>query len=128
MRTQRVLHGEGKVSLAYWERVSNSQANTSPYSAGIAWVAGQPAPLVEAKIPLIDQGFSHGDSTYDVISLWNGKIFRLDDHISRLEESCSRIRLQLPLTKRDLIQTLDDMARLSLLQGAHVQIVVTRGT
>ncbi|TWU73904.1 hypothetical protein ED733_003572 [Metarhizium rileyi] len=112
---------------AYRERLSRLRDNSNPYSAGIAWVAGEIVPLLEAKIPLIDQGFMHSDLTYDVVSVWDGRFFRLDDHIDRLEASCSRIRLRIPLEKNKLEGVLVDMARQSRIPDACVQIVVTRG-
>ncbi|PMD21217.1 D-aminoacid aminotransferase-like PLP-dependent enzyme [Hyaloscypha hepaticicola] len=98
-----------------------------PFADGVAWVAGELVPLHEAKIPLIDQGFLHSDSTYDVPSVWDGLFFRLDDHLERLSLSCTEIRLHLPLPKEGIKKILLDMVSKSGIKDAFVELIVTRG-
>jgi len=53
-------------------------------------------PLSEAKISVLDRGFLFGDGIYEVIPAYQGKLFHLDDHFLRLENSLAGIRLQNP--------------------------------
>ena len=85
-----------KIFAAYHERQKLLAANTHPFAKGVAWVEGELTPLHEARIPILDQGFMHSDLTYDVPSVWDGRFFRLDDHITRLEASCTKLRMKLP--------------------------------
>lgn len=115
------------VFAAYRERRAALEASNNPFADGVAWIAGELSPLAEARIPIIDQGFLHGDMCYDVPSVWDGKFFRLDEHISRLEQSCGKIRLQLPLSKPKLKTIVFDMVAKSGMRDAYVELIVTRG-
>src|SRR5690348_10264585 len=98
-----------KVFTAYQQRQAVLEKSTNPFAKGIAWVEGQLVPLSEARIPLLDQGFMHSDLTYDVPSVWDSRFFRLDDHLSRLEASCTKLRLRLPLPREEVKKILVDM-------------------
>lgn len=84
-------------------------------------------PLAEVRIPLLDQGFMYSDLTYDVPSVWDGRFFRLDDHITRLEASYDKLRLKLPLPREEVKKILVDMVVQSGIRDAFVEISVTRG-
>ncbi|KAJ5454488.1 D-aminoacid aminotransferase-like PLP-dependent enzyme [Penicillium daleae] len=116
-----------KFIAAYDARQAVLAVSTNPFAKGIAWVDGELVPLHEAHIPLLDQGFMHSDLTYDVPSVWDGRFFRLDDHITRLEASCVKLRLKLPLPREEVKQTLIDMVAKSGIRDAFVEIIVTRG-
>ncbi|KAJ5378196.1 aminotransferase [Penicillium cataractarum] len=111
----------------YENRQAKLEACNNPFSQGIAWVEGGLFPLGEARIPLLDQGFLHSDLTYDVPAVWDGRFFRLDDHIDRLESSCKKLRLQLPLSKPEIKRILVEMVAKSGIRDAYVELIVTRG-
>jgi branched-chain amino acid aminotransferase len=50
---------------------------------GAAFVEGDYVPIGEARLPLLDWGFTRSDVTYDVVHVWKGSFFRLDDHLDR---------------------------------------------
>ncbi|TPX07263.1 uncharacterized protein E0L32_010857 [Thyridium curvatum] len=116
-----------KVLSAYADRQRVLEASTNPFAKGIAWVEGEMVPLKEARIPLLDQGFMHSDLTYDVPSVWDGRFFRLDDHMSRLEASCKKMRLRLPLPREEVKSILVEMVAKSGIRDAFVELIVTRG-
>ena len=116
-----------KVFAGYLERDAHLSKSQNPFARGIAWIDGKFVPLHEARIPLLDQGFLHGDLTYDVPAVWDGRFFRLDDHISRLEASCKKLRLQLPLTRSEIRTILVGMVAKSGIRDAYVELIVTRG-
>ena len=116
-----------QVFAAYNARQEVLAANANPFAKGIAWVEGELVPLHKARIPILDQGFMHSDLTYDVPSVWDGRFFRLDEHIARLEASCEKLRLKLPLPRENIKQTLVDMVAKSGIRDAFVEIIVTRG-
>lgn len=111
----------------YRQRRSQIEASTHPFAKGVAWIAGDLVPLHEARIPLLDQGFMHSDLTYDVPAVWDGRFFRLADHLDRLELSCSKIRLKLPLSKDEITRILVDMIVQSGIRDVFVELIVTRG-
>lgn len=116
-----------KVFAGHQARNAILEANTHPYAKGVAWIEGELVPLAQARIPLLDQGFMHSDLTYDVPSVWDGRFFRLDDHISRLEASCTKLRLKLPLPREEVKKILVDMVAKSGMRDAFVELIVTRG-
>lgn len=97
-------------------------------AVGLAYVNGCYSAPAEARISIFDQGFTHGDAVYDVISVWKGRFFRLDDHITRFFESCRHWQLSCALSALDLRRVL---ARCVLEGGveeaAYVGVVATRG-
>lgn len=116
-----------KFFTAYDERQKVLEASTNPFAKGVAWVDGELVPLHEARIPILDQGFMHSDLTYDVPSVWDGRFFRLDEHIARLEASCDKLRLKLPLPREEVKRTLVEMVAKTGIRDAFVEIIVTRG-
>jgi branched-subunit amino acid aminotransferase/4-amino-4-deoxychorismate lyase len=118
-----------KVFAAYDSRRTALEAtyHENQYAQGVAWVEGELVPILEARIPLIDQGFLHSDLTYDVPAVWDGRFFRLDDHITRLGASCEKMRLKLPLPRENIKQILEEMLVKSGIRDAFVELIVTRG-
>ncbi|KAA8651220.1 hypothetical protein EYZ11_005187 [Aspergillus tanneri] len=116
-----------KVFAGYADRLAKLEASDNPFAQGIAWVEGEYVPLFEARIPLVDQGFMHSDLTYDVPAVWDGRFFRLDDHLERLEASCGKLRLRMPLPRQQVKDMLVEMLAKSGIRDAFVEIIVTRG-
>ncbi|GCB23449.1 putative branched-chain-amino-acid aminotransferase [Aspergillus awamori] len=116
-----------QVLTEYATRRATLEASKNPYAKGIAWVEGQLVSLREARIPLIDQGFLRSDLTYDVTSVWDGRFFRLDDHLSRLELACAKSRLKLPISRDEVKESLVRMVAQSGIRDAYVALIVTRG-
>jgi len=96
-------------------------------SDGVAWIEGQFVPVGEARIPILDWGFTRSDVTYDVVHVWKGSFFRLDDHLDRFERSCAKLRLQPPLDRAGVRGVLFDCVRLSGLRDAYVEMLCSRG-
>lgn len=115
------------VFAGYQRRHAALKADANRYAEGIAWIAGELVPLDEARIPILDQGFLRSDLTYDVPGVWDGRFFRLDDHLDRLQASCEKMRLRIPLDRATLRKTLIDMVAKSGIRDAYVELIVTRG-
>lgn len=94
---------------------------------GIAFVNGTYVPLAEATIPLVDRGFVRSDATYDVVHVWKGSFFRLDDHIERFQASMRGLRMNLDLSGGEIAGILTECVRRSGLRDAYVQMTCTRG-
>jgi branched-subunit amino acid aminotransferase/4-amino-4-deoxychorismate lyase len=112
---------------AYQSRLNTLTLSTNPLSKGIAYISGSLVPLHEARIPLLDQGFLRSDLTYDVPAVWDGRFFRLDEHITRLDASCRKMRMRLPLSHARIKEVLFDMVAKSGIRDAFVELIVTRG-
>lgn len=112
----------------YRRRLADLEASDSLFSHGIAWTGGPDyVPLAEAKVPLLDQGFLKSDLTYDVPAVWDGRFFRLDDHLDRFERSLAKLRMVNPLGRQGLRDKLIDMVATSGMRDVYVMMIVTRG-
>ncbi|KAI9932390.1 hypothetical protein ASPWEDRAFT_171483 [Aspergillus wentii DTO 134E9] len=116
-----------KVFREYYERLHALEKSDNPFSVGIAFVEGEFIVPKDARIPMLDEGFMHSDLTYDVTSVWDGRFFRLDDHMQRLLESCEKMCLKLPLPPEKVKEIMIDMVAKSGIRDAFVEIIVTRG-
>lgn len=94
---------------------------------GCAWVDGSYVPISEARIPILEAGFLRSDVTYDVVAVWRGKFFRLEDHLGRFETACRAIRLTPPMPRREIREILLEVVRRSGLRDAYVEMIVSRG-
>lgn len=112
---------------AHQRRNEELSQSANPFAGGVAWIEGDLSPLAQARIPILDQGFLRSDLTYDVPAVWDGRFFRLDDHIDRLEASCDKMRLRIPMGRQELRDTLVDMVARSGIRDAYVELIVTRG-
>lgn len=97
------------------------------FPQGVAYVDGQVVPIAEAKISLLDWGFLHSDATYDVVHVWQGQFFRLDDHLERFFAGMNRLRLAIPYDCQELTSILMDCVRASEFRDAYVEMICTRG-
>ncbi|MDO8211738.1 aminotransferase class IV [Conexibacter sp. CPCC 206217] len=96
-------------------------------AGGAAWIEGELVPVEEARIPILDTGFVRSDLTYDVVSVWRGSFFRLDDHLARFQRNWTRVRLSPPFGRDEIRALLIDMVRRSGLRDAYVAMILTRG-
>ena len=97
------------------------------YSDGAAFVDGEYAPVSEARVSVLDWGFTRSDVTYDVVHVWKGSFFRLEDHLDRFRASCAALRLDPGLDRDGLREALIHVVRLSGLRDAYVDMTCTRG-
>jgi len=94
---------------------------------GCAYVNGQFVAPEDAKISIFDWGFLHSDATYDVAHVWQGKFFRLGDHIDRFFASMDRLRLDPGRTREQVREVMHECVRRSGLRDAYVEVLCTRG-
>ncbi len=81
----------------------------------------------EAKISVYDHGFLYGDGIFEGLRTYNGRIFKLEEHIDRLYKSAKYICLDIPLSKEQLVDTVVKTVRLNGDRDCYIRIVVTRG-
>ena len=97
------------------------------FSDGTAYINDTFVPIAEAKISILDWGFLHSDATYDVVHVWNGKFFRLEDHLDRFFASMQRLELSVPHSRDEIRTLLSNCVKMSGLQNAYVELICTRG-
>lgn len=81
----------------------------------------------DAKISVFDHGLLYGDGVFEGIRLYNGCVFKLEEHLERLEYSAKAILLDLPLNREQFKKAVCDTCLANDLQNGYVRLVVTRG-
>ncbi len=93
----------------------------------VLYLNGAYRPLSEASISVLDQGFLLGDGVFDVVSAWRGSLFRLDEHLDRLDASLRAACLGAPLSREQWRDAIVETLRRNELRDASVRLIVTRG-
>jgi branched-chain amino acid aminotransferase len=81
----------------------------------------------DAKVSVFDHGLLYGDGVFEGIRLYGGNVFRLDEHLERLEYSAKAILLDLPLTRPQWSEAVCETCRQNGLTDGYIRLVVTRG-
>ncbi len=80
-----------------------------------------------AKISVFDHGLLYGDGVFEGIRLYDGCVFKLDEHLERLEFSAKSILLELPMSRGELAEAVCESCRVNGLSNGYVRLIVTRG-
>src|SRR5207248_2974842 len=88
---------------------------------------GQLVDREKAVISVFDHGLLYGDGVFEGIRAYNGRVFKLEEHIDRLFNSARAIMLHIPLTQKDLVEAVVATLRTNRLRDAYIRLVVTRG-
>lgn len=93
----------------------------------IAVINGKFMPLASAKVSVEDRGFLFGDGIYELIRSHEGQLFRLDEHLQRMERSAQAIQLDLRHSRREWKGLITKAMERSRIREAKIYIEVTRG-
>ncbi len=80
-----------------------------------------------ARVSVFDHGYLYGDGIFEGIRAYNGRVFRLDEHLDRLYESARTIMLQIPLTKVQMREAVLETLRRNGLRDGYIRLVISRG-
>ena len=97
------------------------------FAAGCAFIEGAYYPIAEARIPILDTGFTRSDLTYDVVAVWNGKFFRLDDHLKRFKNGYTQLRMNPTISLVQMREILFECVRRTGIRNAYVEMILSRG-
>lgn len=98
--------------------------------SSICYLNGDYLPLEQAKVSVLDRGFIFGDGVYEVIPAYGGHLFRLQQHLQRLDNSLRAIKLDNPLSNKqwqEMLQTLVEKNRDHDNTDQSVYLQLTRG-
>ena len=91
------------------------------------WLDGNIVDEAEAKISVFDHGLLYGDGIFEGIRFYEGRVFRLREHIERLYHSAKAILLKMPWTIDEVMEYTLDTIRANGLSEGYIRLVVTRG-
>src|SRR5438105_4163462 len=92
------------------------------------YINGKLYDKADAKISVYDHGLLYGDGIFEGIRIYDGKIFRLREHVNRLYESARSIKLEIPLSREQMIEAVTSTVHANLrLAPGYIRLIVTRG-
>jgi branched-chain amino acid aminotransferase len=91
------------------------------------YIDGKFYPKAEAKISVFDHGFLYGDGIFEGIRLYKGCVFRLEEHLERLEMSAKALCLKMPWTRKEISDIVCESCRRNKLTDGYIRLVVSRG-
>ncbi len=94
----------------------------------LIYLDGALVPKDKAVVSVFDHGFLYGDGIFEGIRIYDGVVFRLDEHLERLYESAKSILLQIPLEMEAMAAAVLDTVRANGLQSGYIRLVVSRGS
>ena len=80
-----------------------------------------------AKISVFDHGFLYGDGVFEGMRSYNGKVFRLRDHMIRLWNSAKALMIDIPITLEEMESAVDETLKINGIQDGYIRLLVTRG-
>jgi len=93
----------------------------------IVYLNGKFLPIEQATVPVMDRGFIFGDGVYEVIPVYGGRLFRLEQHLERLARSLAEIRLADPLSPAEWRRCLQEVVSRNAHGDQSVYVQITRG-
>ncbi len=100
---------------------------TDPRDDSVAYLNGEFLPLSKARISPLDRGFIFGDGVYEVIPVYARRVFRLEDHLQRLDQQPRGIRLPNPHSHPQWTQIIRELVRRSPHEDQSLYLQITRG-
>jgi branched-chain amino acid aminotransferase len=91
------------------------------------FINGEFFPQEDAKISVYDHGLLYGDGVFEGMRAYNGKVFRLKEHIVRLYDSAGSILLKIPMSQNEMADAVNATLEKNGLTDAYIRLVVTRG-
>jgi branched-chain amino acid aminotransferase len=93
----------------------------------LIYIDGQFLPREQAKISVFDHGLLYGDGAFEGIRAYNGRVFRLMEHVDRLYDSAKTIDLTPPITKEEMAKVIIETLRKNNLKNGYIRPIITRG-
>ena len=91
------------------------------------YIDGEILEEADAKISVFDHGLLYGDGVFEGIRMYNGRVFRLEEHVNRLYDSAKVILLDIGIDKQAMTDAVLETVRANGLKDGYIRLVVTRG-
>ena len=92
-----------------------------------AYLNGQYIPLSQAKVSVLDRGFMFSDGVYDIIPCYQGKLFRREEHLQRLQRNLDALKINSEKSFGEWIEIIERLIEKNGVGNYHIYIQVTRG-
>ena len=92
-----------------------------------ASVNGNVVPAEQARVSVLDNGFTFGDAVYETLRTYRGRPFHLDRHLERLRGSAARLGFAAPFGDEVFARGLDELLARAGNEESYIRIILTRG-
>src|SRR5438552_3485163 len=92
------------------------------------YINGKLFDKAEAKISVYDHGLLYGDGVFEGIRIYHGRIFKWKEHCDRLYDSARSIALEIPISREEMTQVVEEAVRVNEKKNGYIRLLVTRGT
>ncbi len=96
--------------------------------SGKIWFNGQPVNWSDTKIHVLSHGLHYASCVFEGERVYDGEIFKLEEHTDRLFHSASRLGIKIPYTKESLNKFCKDIVAIQKVKNGYVRPVVWRGS
>jgi len=93
----------------------------------MVFLNGEFLPQKDAKISTLDRGFLFGDGVYEVIPVYNQNIFKLTEHLNRLDGSLRATKIKNPFTGNEYKNILTKLLKNNFAKNQTIYLQITRG-
>jgi branched-chain amino acid aminotransferase len=93
----------------------------------IIYIDGKYLPEGLAKVSVFDHGLLYGDGVFEGIRAYNGRVFRLKEHIDRMYDSAKTLDIRPPISKEEMAEVICEVLRRNKLADAYIRPIITRG-
>ena len=91
------------------------------------YISGKFFDKENAKISVFDHGFLFGDGVFEGMRSYNGKVFRLREHMIRLWNSAKALMIEMPITIEAMETAVDETLKINGIKDGYIRLIVTRG-
>jgi branched-chain amino acid aminotransferase len=91
------------------------------------YINGKTVEKEKACISVFDHGLLYGDGVFEGIRAYNGRIFKLDEHIERLYNSAKIIMLAIPISRDEFKKAVIGICKSNRITDGYIRPIVTRG-
>jgi D-alanine transaminase len=93
----------------------------------LCYLNGEYLPLAQAKVSVLDRGFIFGDGVYEIVPVYQRRLFRFDEHMHRMDRGLSKIRIVNPLSRAQWLERCRTLIAAQAAEDQLVYIELTRG-
>lgn len=114
-----------------------SQSQSDPQAHGskpmddpdrpLIWVNGKLVPKSQAMVSVYDHGLLYGDGVFEGIRVYNGKIFKSEQHMDRLYGCAEKIYLTIPIPREEMVRIQRECIEANGITDGYIRLIVTRG-
>lgn len=82
----------------------------------------------EGSVSLGDRGFLYGDGIFETLRSYNGKPFKLAEHLERMRCSAEKLSISFEYTNAEISESITKLLEKNSIQDAYIRITLSRGT